>query len=67
MTVCISTTFTISPDLDFTVFKNITAPNGDFSVKYRFLQAGTHQITTRINPSNPSFKALTSFKVIVML
>jgi hypothetical protein len=51
---------------DFTVFKNISIPNGSFSVKYHFLQAGTHQIITRINSNNTPFKALASFNVIVI-
>jgi hypothetical protein len=49
----------------FTVFKNISAPNGSFFVKYRFLQAGTHQIIARINSNNAQFKALASFNVII--
>jgi hypothetical protein len=51
---------------DFTIFKNISAPNGSFSVKYRFLQAGTHQIIARINSNSTPFKALASFNVIVL-
>jgi hypothetical protein len=51
---------------DFAIFKNISAPNGSFSVKYRFLQAGTHQIIARINSNSTPFKALASFNVIVM-
>jgi hypothetical protein len=51
---------------DFTIFKNMLAPNGSFSVKYRFLQAGTHQIITRVNSNNTQFKALASFNVIVL-
>jgi hypothetical protein len=43
----------------FTVFKNISAPNG------RFLQAGTHQIIARITSNNAQFKALASFNVII--
>ena len=50
---------------DFTIFKNMSAPNGSFSVKYRFLQAGTHQIIARINSNSTTFKALASFNVIV--
>ena len=50
---------------DFAIFKNISAPNGSFSVKYRFLQAGTHQIITRVNSISTPFKALASFNVIV--
>jgi hypothetical protein len=48
------------------LFKNISAPNGSFSVKYRFLQAGTHQIIIRVNSNNTQFKALASFNVIVL-
>ena len=51
---------------DFTIFKNISVPNGSFSVKYHFLQAGTHQIIARINSNSTPFKALASFNVIVM-
>ena len=51
---------------DFTIFKNISSPNGSFSVKYRCLQAGTHQIIARINSKSTPFKALASFNVIVM-
>jgi hypothetical protein len=51
---------------DFAIFKNISAPNGCFFVKYRFLQAGTHQIITRVNSNNTQFKALASFNVIVL-
>jgi hypothetical protein len=51
---------------DFSIFKNISASNGSFSVNYRFLQAGTHQIITRVNSNNTQFKALASFNVIVL-
>jgi hypothetical protein len=51
---------------EFAIFKNIAASNGSFSVKYRFLQAGTHQIIARINSNSTPFKALASFNVIVM-
>jgi hypothetical protein len=46
---------------DFTIFKNISAPYGSFSVKYR-----PHQIITRVNSNNTQFKALASFNVIVL-
>ncbi|MGA9151884.1 MAG: hypothetical protein WBZ36_15000 [Candidatus Nitrosopolaris sp.] len=51
---------------DFAIFKNISAPNGSFSVKYRFLQVGTHQIIARINSKSTSFKVVASFNVIIM-
>ena len=51
---------------DFSIFKNISAPNGSFSVKDHFLQAGTHQIIARINSKNNIFSALASFNVIVL-
>ena len=51
---------------DFSIFKNIAVPNGSFSVKHHFLQAGTHQIITRINSKNNAFSALASFNVIVL-
>ena len=51
---------------DFSIFKNIAAPNGNFSVKQHFLQAGTHQIIARINSKNNIFSALASFNVIVL-
>jgi hypothetical protein len=51
---------------DFSIFKNIAAPNGNFSVKQHFLQAGTHQIIARINTKNNTFSALASFDVIVL-
>jgi hypothetical protein len=34
---------------DFSIFKNLGASDGSFSVKYHFQQAGTHQIIARIN------------------
>jgi len=51
---------------DFSIFKNISAPNGSFSVKDHFLQAGTHQIIARMNSKNNIFSALASFDVIVL-
>jgi hypothetical protein len=44
-------------------FENITAPNGDFSVKYIFPDDGTHQVVARINEKN--FATLASFNVFV--
>jgi len=44
-------------------FENITAPDGDFSVKYLFPDDGTHQVLTRIN-TNYSI-LLASFSVFV--
>jgi hypothetical protein len=49
-------------------FKNITAPTGNFSVKYLPPELGIYQVITRINSTtNPSLIALASFKVIVTL
>ena len=47
---------------DFAIIRNISAPNGSFSVKYCFLQTGTHQIITRVNSNN----TLASFNMIVL-
>jgi hypothetical protein len=44
-------------------FENITAPDGDFSVKYLFPDDGTHQVLTRINTNNTIL--LASFSVFV--
>ena len=55
-----------TPNGDFSIFKNIAVPNGSFSVKHHFLQAGTHQIIARINSKNNAFSALASFNVIVL-
>ena len=54
-----------TPNEDLAIFKNIAAPNGSFSVKYHFLQAGTHQIIVGIKSKNNVFAALASFNVIV--
>jgi hypothetical protein len=51
---------------DYSIFKNIPAPNGSFTVKYHFLQAGTHQIIAAIKSKNNIFAALASFNVIVL-
>jgi hypothetical protein len=50
---------------DFTIFKNIPASNGSFSVNCRFLQAGTHQIIAAIKSKNNVFVGLASFNVLV--
>ncbi len=47
------------------VFKNISAPNGSLSVKYHFLQAGTHQVIAGIKSKNNVFAPLASFNVQV--
>jgi len=44
-------------------FENITAADGDFSVKYLFPDDGTHQVLTRINTNNTIL--LASFSVFV--
>jgi hypothetical protein len=51
---------------DYAIFKNIAAPNGSFSVKYHFLQAGTHQIIVGIKSKSNIFAALASFNIIVL-
>ncbi len=48
-------------------FKNIIAPNGNFSVDYSFPELGIYQVITRIDSTNSSLLALASFKVIVAL
>ena len=45
-------------------FYNITAPNGDFFVKYQFTNEGTYQIIVKVN-SKYSALTLASFKVVV--
>lgn len=52
-------------DGDFSTINNITAPNGTFSIKYEFLQEGTHQILLRVDSNN--FSALALFHFIVSL
>jgi hypothetical protein len=46
-------------------FSNITAPDGQFSVKYRFQDTGVFEIITRV--SAKEIAALAAFKVIVPL
>jgi hypothetical protein len=46
-------------------FTNIAAPDGDFSVKYRFLEWGMYQVISTIHSKDVS--ALASFKVLVPL
>ncbi len=36
-------------------FKNITAPNGNFSVEYLFPELEIYQVITRINSTNPRY------------
>ena len=48
-------------------FKNITAPNGNFSLQYVFPDLGNYQVITQINSTNPSLITLASFQVIVTL
>ena len=40
---------------DYTIFKNIAAPNGSFSVNYHFLKAGKHQIIAGIKSKSNVF------------
>lgn len=48
-------------------FKNIPAPNGNFSLVYPFPELGVYQVIIRLNSINPSSITLASFKVIVTL
>jgi hypothetical protein len=45
-------------------FNNISASDGDFSIKSRFLDTGTYQVIVRISSINNAI-ALASFMVIV--
>ena len=45
-------------------FNNISAPDGDFSIKSRFFDTGTYQVIIRIASINNAI-ALASFKVII--
>jgi hypothetical protein len=45
-------------------FSKITAPNGHFSIKYRFAHEGTYQIIVKVN-SNYFALALASFKMVI--
>ena len=45
-------------------FNNISVPDGDFSIKSRFLDTGIYQVIVRISSINNAI-ALASFKVIV--
>ncbi|MGB0029508.1 MAG: hypothetical protein WBP64_22010 [Nitrososphaeraceae archaeon] len=47
-------------------FNNITAPNGNFSLKYLFPDYGTYQIIANVR-SNTSAVALASFQLVVPL
>jgi len=53
-------------------FNNISAPNGDFSVRLKFLETGTYQVIVRVdskanygNNNNNIALALASFKILV--
>lgn len=50
---------------NFITFDNITATNGYFSLKYRFLEAGSHQIIVKINTTDGKV-ALGSFNIPVL-
>jgi hypothetical protein len=50
---------------NFITFDNISAARGDFSLKYRFLEAGTHQIIVKIN-TNDGHIALASLEIPVL-
>ena len=53
-----------SPDPTFK-FDNVTAPNGNFSVRCPFLNEGLHQVIVNIRSSNISALALASFNLNV--
>ena len=47
-------------------FNNVSAPDGQFSVKYLFPDTGLFEIIVRISsPDSPDAQALAAFKVIV--
>jgi hypothetical protein len=48
-------------------FTNISAPDGNFSVKYLFPDSGLYQVISKIDFKNSSALALASFKVNVPL
>ena len=50
---------------EFALFKNIEAPNGMFSVRYKFSQPGTHQVIARINSKTNPLPVLASFSILV--
>ncbi len=49
---------------EFSRFMKISAPNGVFSLNYRFLEEGTHQVIFNVHSGNFSL-ALASFSVFV--
>ena len=49
---------------EFSRFMNVSAPNGVFSLNYRFLEEGVHQVIVNIHSKNFSL-ALASFNVFV--
>ena len=51
---------------NFITFDNLTAAHGIFSLKYRFVEAGAHQIILKINTKDgSSFVQYSSIKVLV--
>jgi hypothetical protein len=48
-------------------FTNIIAPDGNFTLECLFPELGVYHVITRINSTNPSSIALTSFRVVVTL
>jgi hypothetical protein len=53
-----------NPDPTFK-FSNITAPNGDFSIKCPFLNEGMHQVIVNLRSNNNHILALASFNLTV--
>ena len=50
---------------NYVTFDNFTAPHGDFSLKYRFLEEGEHQVIVRINTKDGEV-AIASFNIPVL-
>ena len=52
-------------DKDFITFNNITVPSGTFSIKYKFLQEGVHEVIIKVESKN-NFSTLASFYIVVL-
>jgi hypothetical protein len=57
---------TISNKNDFVTFDNVSSDHGIFSLKYKFLSEGAHQIIVKINTKDNE-PVLASFDVPVLL
>ena len=65
VTVTLNNDGKINNTNDFISFDNITASHGIFSVKYRFLEKGVHQIIVKLNTKDGQV-ALASFDIPVI-